>query len=140
MTIRFPSILFSVIGILGFVPVLILAFIKGVGGQIPFEHLIVSHGAWDAFVTAAVITSLLGVLSLVSGVTLRKGYRFVGFLGLITSILTILLGLLGTYTKIIPLDPRQMLSVFYMSLIPIGILMLISILIARREIWQSKTP
>lgn len=78
-------------------------------GSVPFEEILKSHGLWDAFVTLVAITGVLSVLSLASGLTLRKGSRFSGFMGLITSTITILLGLLGAYTEIIPVGTVERL-------------------------------
>jgi len=135
MRIRFPILLFSVLGILGSIGVLILIFIKLVGGSVPFEHILKSHGLWDAFVTAVTITCVLSVLSLSSGLVLRKGGKFRGFIGIFTSGMTILFGLLGTYTEIIPLGPNRTFIFFYISLLPVGIIMLISMAVAWKEIW-----
>lgn len=135
MGIRFPSLLFSVLGILGSIGVLVLIFFKVIGGSVPFEETIKSHDLWDSFVTSILITGVLSLLSLGSGITLRKGSRSSGLMGLITSTTTILLGLLGTYTEIIPAGPHRTFTFFYMSLIPIGIVMLISMATAWREIW-----
>lgn len=134
MRIRFPIFLFSVLGILGSIGVLILMFFKLIGGSIPFEELLKSHDLWDAFVTSVAITGVLSGLSLTTGLVLRKGGKFRGLMGIITSCITILLGIIGTYTEIIPVGQNRIFAFYYISLLPIGILMLISIITAWKDL------
>jgi hypothetical protein len=138
MAIRFPALLFSVLGILGSASVLILVFVKVLAGGIPFvEGILISLGLWDAFVALVVITGILSILSLISGLTLRKGNRFGGFMGIITSILTVSLGLIGAYTELIPAGSQTTtfdFRLFYIGLLAIGVLMFISIATAYKEI------
>ena len=141
---RFPSLLFSILGVLGSIGVSVLTLYTTFGGVaptreglVPFAELLKSFGYWNSFVTLMVIVGVLSVLSLASGLGLRKKSRFGGYIGIITSTTAILTGLLGIW-EILPVGPYSGYVRLYTSLSIIGMLMLISIIITWKDISRNR--
>lgn len=113
---RFPSLFFAILGILGSILVL-------------FSILVIPERFLGFLVFTIAVLGFLSVLSIASGLTLWKSERFGRFIALITSIITILIGGLGTFDIVLTTQPfmRESLRLFYVSLALIGILMLISV-------------
>lgn len=140
---KFPSLLFLFLGILGSLGVSILTLYTTFGGVAPtreglvsFAELLKTYGYWNAFVTLMAIIGVLSVLSLASGLGLRKRSGFSGYVGLITSTITILIGFLGVM-EVLPVGPYSGYVRLYMSLSAIGLVMLISIILTWKEVSRN---
>lgn len=127
MGVRSASLFFSFLGLLSLIIVLILTLARGVPVFLGEERL-KSHGLWTAFVVSVVITGALGAMSLITGLGLRRASKFGGYLGIVTSGTTTIIGLIGTFTDVIPVLAQigsryQFFRYFYIILLLIGLLM-----------------
>jgi len=137
MTAKLSSLFFLFLGMLTLVIVLILSIIRGVPIFLDEERL-VSHGMWSAFVFSLVITGAMGVLSVITGLSLQKARRVGRYSGIVTSAFTTLIGLIGTFTEIIPVLAQigtayPYFRYFYIILLIISLIMWLSIAISWRE-------
>jgi hypothetical protein len=125
MNLRFCSLFFSILGVLGLiVSIALMSLLPFVLSFLRSEPL-----QWHAEIVYAydicIVVVILSILSLISGFTLQKGGRIGVIMGLFTGTLTILDGLLGAFVQVsfwsFPFGPL-------LFLIPIGVLMLIFML------------